>query len=104
MLHRSIGRAILSVRCQVLFHRVRHAQRRVWAPDELGEITPDTVPMSLPYSTADVPGIEAAYKSRPEDFVVEELAAYAPSGTGTHAYFVVEKRGITTQEAVRRVA
>lgn len=58
----------------------------------------------LPYLTAEVPAVRGAYKTRPEDFLVEELAAYEPSGEGTHVHARVEKRGITTSEAARRIA
>ena len=60
--------------------------------------------MDLPYLTADRPGIAALYKCRPEDFEVEELPAYAPSGEGDHVFFAIEKRGLTTLDAVRSLA
>ena len=40
-------------------------------------------------------------KSAPEDFVVEELPAYEPSGEGTHLFLRFEKRNLTTDAAVR---
>jgi tRNA pseudouridine13 synthase len=40
----------------------------------------------------------------PERFVVEEIAAYAPVGAGEHTYLWIEKRGLTTMDAVRRLA
>jgi tRNA pseudouridine13 synthase len=40
----------------------------------------------------------------PETFVVEEIAAYAPSGEGEHTFLWVEKRGLTTMDAARRLA
>jgi tRNA pseudouridine13 synthase len=43
-------------------------------------------------------------KAQPEDFIVEEVALYEPGGVGDHTYFRVEKRGITTHEAARRLA
>jgi len=43
-------------------------------------------------------------KQRPEDFVVDEIPLYAASGTGTHLYFKVRKRGIPTPAAVQRIA
>jgi tRNA pseudouridine13 synthase len=43
-------------------------------------------------------------KAQPEDFVVEEIPLYLPSGTGDHTYFRIEKRGLSTHEAVRRLA
>lgn len=43
-------------------------------------------------------------KETPEDFVVEELPAYAPSGEGEHLFVRFEKRDMTTRDAVRRIA
>jgi len=58
----------------------------------------------LPYLTADLPGIGGGIKARPEDFLVEEIPLYQPCGEGTHTYLRIEKRGLTTTEAVRRIA
>src|SRR4029079_12127456 len=44
------------------------------------------------------------YKTIPEDFVVEELPLYEPSGGGAHAWLWVEKRGLTTHAAARTLA
>lgn len=44
------------------------------------------------------------FKSRPEDFVVEEIPAYLPSGVGDHLYVTFKKRALTTDQAVRRIA
>lgn len=40
----------------------------------------------------------------PEDFRVEEIAAYTPDGRGDHLYVFFEKRELDTPEAVRRIA
>jgi tRNA pseudouridine13 synthase len=40
------------------------------------------------------------YKVRPEDFVVEEVPAYEPSGDGSHVWLWVEKRGLSTIDLV----
>jgi tRNA pseudouridine13 synthase len=56
------------------------------------------------YLTADIPGIGGRIKESPEDFRVEELPLYLPAGEGEHTYLVVEKRGLTTLEAVRRIS
>ena len=40
----------------------------------------------------------------PEDFIVEELPLYEPSGTGTHTYFAIRKRNLSTMEAINRIA
>lgn len=43
-------------------------------------------------------------KETPEDFVVEEIPAYEPSGTGSHVYVRFRKRDLTTDAAVRAIA
>ncbi|HXX67896.1 MAG TPA: tRNA pseudouridine(13) synthase TruD [Polyangiaceae bacterium] len=43
-------------------------------------------------------------KERPEDFVVEEIAAYAPQGSGEHLFVRFTKRDRTTLDAVRAIA
>lgn len=58
----------------------------------------------LPYLTEDLPAIEGTFKQRPEDFEVEELPAYLPSGSGEHLYLWVEKRGLNTQDAITCLA
>ena len=47
---------------------------------------------------------QARLRDRLEDFVVEELPAYAPSGAGEHAFITFEKRGLNTHAAVREIA
>ena len=62
----------------------------------------DSLPALLP---PPLPGFPAVLvKDRPEDFVVEELPLYEPCGSGTHTYVWIEKRGINTRDAVRRIA
>jgi tRNA pseudouridine13 synthase len=46
----------------------------------------------------------AVFAPSPETFVVEEIPAYLPQGAGPHTYLWIEKRGLTTPEAVRRLA
>lgn len=48
------------------------------------------------YLTHEVPGVGGQIKQRPEDFLVEEIPLYAPSGKGEHLYLFVEKQGLTT--------
>jgi tRNA pseudouridine13 synthase len=57
-----------------------------------------------PYLTLDLPGAGARFKARPEDFQVEELPAYEACGEGDHVFFEIEKVGLSTHEAVQRVA
>ena len=54
--------------------------------------------------TADLPGTGGVFKAQEEDFVVEELPAYLPCGTGEHLFLLVEKQGLTTLDLVRRLA
>jgi tRNA pseudouridine13 synthase len=56
------------------------------------------------YLTAEVPGTGGILKGIPEDFLVEEIPAYQPSGQGEHCYALIEKRGIATLEALRRLS
>jgi len=53
--------------------------------------------------THDLPGTGGLHKATPEDFVVDELPAYTPSGEGPHTYLHVEKRGLTTADAIARL-
>lgn len=54
-------------------------------------------------TTRDLPGTGGAAKTTPEDFIVDELPAYSPSGEGSHTFVRIEKRGLTTAEAVARL-
>src|SRR5258708_35980312 len=45
----------------------------------------------------------AIIRSSPEDFVVDEIPAFAPSGEGEHLYLEILKTNITTNDAVRRI-
>jgi len=61
-------------------------------------------PVELPYLTADLPGIGGVLRAQPEDFIVDEVPAYPASGAGDHVFARIEKRGVNTAEAVRRIA
>ncbi len=43
-------------------------------------------------------------KTRPEDFLVDEIPAYLPSGDGEHLYLHFTKKNLTTDAAVRAIA
>lgn len=58
----------------------------------------------LAYLTADLPGIGGAIKQRHDDFFVEERPLYEPVGSGQHLYIYTEKRGLTTSDAIRKIA
>ncbi|AKU90000.1 tRNA pseudouridine(13) synthase TruD [Vulgatibacter incomptus] len=58
----------------------------------------------LPFATRDLPGVPALFKAVPEDFRVDELPAYLPSGEGEHVFVRVEKRGRDTREVVAELS
>lgn len=58
----------------------------------------------LPYLTTSFAGIGGNIKAEPEDFVVEEVPAYEPSGTGEHLFLWVEKRDVSAEMLTRHVA
>src|ERR1700755_384661 len=58
----------------------------------------------LPYATAKSLSVRGKIRTVPEDFRVEELPAYPPSGQGEHVFVRFEKTGLTTQEALTRIA
>ena len=73
-----------------------------------------TTPSSGPHGGSGAPALPArscaqatlpiALASGPDAFVVEEIPAYAPSGSGEHLFLRIEKRGITTDQLARAVA
>ena len=60
--------------------------------------------VDLPYLTSDLPGTGGILRGQPEDFVVDEVPAYPPSGAGDHVFARIEKRGLTTAQAVQRIS
>ncbi len=59
---------------------------------------------NLPFLTPLLPGIGGRMRARLEDFVVEEVPLYPFSGGGEHACLFIEKIGLSTIEAIRRLA
>jgi tRNA pseudouridine13 synthase len=57
-----------------------------------------------PLLTAALPGIGGRIKHGPEDFEVEEIPAYEPSGAGPFLYLWVEKRATGAEYFVRHIA
>ena len=49
------------------------------------------------------PSLDGFIAEKEEDFFVEEIPAYAPDGSGDHLFIHIEKRGISTLEAVKRL-
>lgn len=48
--------------------------------------------------------LEADLRIRPEDFFVEEMPGFEPTGEGEHLLLTVEKRGMNTAFAAKRIA
>src|SRR5437867_4499238 len=63
-----------------------------------------TSALSPPLLTADLPGTGGRIKVVPEDFEVEEIPAYAPSGTGDFLYLWIEKRDMGAEFFTRHIA
>jgi tRNA pseudouridine13 synthase len=61
-------------------------------------------PKSPPLLTADLPGLGGTIKQQPEDFEVEEIPAYEPSGQGEHLFLWIEKRGMGAEYFARQVS
>lgn len=58
---------------------------------------------ALPYAHGGPAGTGQA-KAAPEDFVVEELLGFEPSGDGEHEFLRIEKRGENTEWVARQLA
>ena len=61
-------------------------------------------PLDPPLLTADIPGVGGQIKHYPEDFEVEEIPSYEPSGTGEHLFLWLEKRDVGPEYLARTVA
>jgi len=57
-----------------------------------------------PLLTPDLPGVGGRIRVRPEDFEVEEVASYLPSGEGEHLYLWIEKREVAPEYFARTIA
>src|SRR5690242_13329532 len=59
---------------------------------------------NLPHLTVNSPKVSGKIRQSPEDFQVDEVPAYLPSGDGTHLYVHFRKVGLDTPVAVGRIA
>jgi tRNA pseudouridine13 synthase len=88
-------------------HEEAAAHRHAGSPQA---IEPHLVPLpdgrgsELPYLTADLPGCGGTLKVEPEDFAVEEIPAYEPSGEGEHLFLWIEKRDVSAEDLVHHIA
>ena len=55
---------------------------------------------SLPYLISDFSGVSGKIKQRPEDFFVQEIPLYEPTGDGDHVLAEIEKVGLSTLDAI----
>jgi tRNA pseudouridine13 synthase len=57
-----------------------------------------------PFLTPDLPGVGGRIKEQIDDFEVEEIPAYEPSGQGDHLYLWIEKRDMGAEFFGRELA
>ncbi len=69
----------------------------------MNEHTADSAKSAIPGALGP-PLITARIRASPEDFFVEELPGFEPSGSGEHLLLTVEKRGMNTAFAAKRIA
>ncbi|MFO0825947.1 MAG: tRNA pseudouridine(13) synthase TruD [Gemmataceae bacterium] len=60
--------------------------------------------MTPPMFTPDLPGVGGKIRVRNDDFDVEEVPSYEPSGSGDHLFLWIEKRGIAPEFFARTIA
>src|SRR5688500_4546272 len=60
--------------------------------------------MAPPLLTPDLPGCGGRIRVSPDDFEVEEVPSYEPSGGGDHLYLWVEKRDMAPEYFARTIA
>lgn len=77
----------------------KHKNNSIPSESDSGPIRSD-----WPYLTADVPGLGGVIKTVPEDFRVEEIPEYELSDEGTHVFAFIEKRNMTTADAISEIA
>lgn len=57
----------------------------------------------MSFVSAGCPGSGGHLEPAPDDFLVQEILAYQPCGSGEHLFVELEKTGLTTHEALRRI-
>ena len=61
-------------------------------------------PTATPLVCADLAPLHARLGEKPEDFVVDEIPAYLPCGTGNHRYLRIRKQLMNTQDLLHCLA
>ena len=76
-----------------------------WTPTAAPRVVAPVPPeLERAYRTTGVPPISGEARIVPEDFLVEEVPLYEAAGEGEHLYVTIEKRGLSTPEAIRRLS
>ena len=70
-------------------------------PAKLDIPTPET--KNLLQACADLEPIGGTIRQSPEDFQVDEVPAYLPSGEGEHLFLLIRKRELNTDDVVTRL-
>ena len=58
----------------------------------------------VPLLTPEIPGTSGRIRTTPEDFEVEEVPSYEPSGEGEHLFLWVRKRDVGPEHLARTIA
>lgn len=64
----------------------------------------EAAPQESPRWHVDLPPLAGTLKSVPEDFVVEEVPAYAPRGEGEHLFLWIEKRDLSGEQLLKHLS
>lgn len=57
--------------------------------------------MTIPFLTSDLPALGGEIKTTAEDFIVEEVPSYSPSGQGQHIYLTLRRQNMNTDEVIK---
>ena len=60
-------------------------------------------PIEFPFMMPEFPPMEGRFKSRPEDFAVDEELAYAACGKGDYLYVRLQKIGLSMEALLNHV-
>lgn len=60
--------------------------------------------MTWPYLTDSNLKISGRFKASDEDFIVEEIPLYLPTGSGEHLYIFLEKSGLATDQVIHKLS
>ena len=72
--------------------------------DDGSEYSQAPKPTTVPHLTGNAPKIGGLVKQEIEDFEVDEIPAYEPSGEGPHIYLRVEKRNVDGRSMIEEVS